>query len=96
MNGALSDHYCMGCMWGRYEGDRFFCLFVEGSCARLPETILEPVPELASAHELRLENARRRAAKLREEKERREAEARARALARANEEMDAAIEEGAL
>ena len=70
MNGDLSDHYCMGCPWGRYEGDRFFCPFVTGSCARLRGTVEEPIAELADSHLMRLECARRKAGAMREEKER--------------------------
>jgi hypothetical protein len=29
-----SDHKCWACEWGRFEGDRFFCPFAEGTCAK--------------------------------------------------------------
>lgn len=29
-----SDHKCWTCEWGRFEGDRFFCPFVEGTCVK--------------------------------------------------------------
>lgn len=29
-----SDHKCWTCEWSRYEDDRFFCPFVEGTCAK--------------------------------------------------------------
>ena len=36
------DHWCRGCPWAVNMIDRFVCPFVEGSCARVPETIIEP------------------------------------------------------
>lgn len=29
-----SDHKCWTCEWGRFEGDRFFCPFIEGTCVK--------------------------------------------------------------
>lgn len=29
-----NDHKCWTCEWGRFEGDRFFCPFVEGTCVK--------------------------------------------------------------
>lgn len=28
------DHKCWTCEWSRFEGDRFFCPFAEGTCAK--------------------------------------------------------------
>ena len=28
------NHKCWSCEWSKYEYDRFFCLFVEGTCAK--------------------------------------------------------------
>lgn len=39
------DHYCWGCVWGTPLQDRVVCPFVEGSCARYPQTIDEPDPD---------------------------------------------------
>lgn len=37
---SWTDHKCWGCEWGRFESDRFFCLFIKGSCAKT-KTILK-------------------------------------------------------
>jgi len=29
-----SDHKCWTCVWSRFEGDRFFCPFAEGTCIK--------------------------------------------------------------
>lgn len=34
------DHKCWKCEWRRFEGDRFFCPFAEGTCAK-EGTVLE-------------------------------------------------------
>lgn len=36
------NHWCRGCEWATCLMNRFLCPFVEGSCARIPETILNP------------------------------------------------------
>ena len=36
------NHHCKGCYWGKNLGDRIFCPFVAGSCAKDPDTILQP------------------------------------------------------
>lgn len=28
------DHKCFTCEWSRFEGDRFFCPFAEGTCVK--------------------------------------------------------------
>lgn len=28
------NHKCWGCVWSKFEGDRFFCPFPEGICAK--------------------------------------------------------------
>lgn len=28
------DHKCWHCEWSRFEGDRFFCPFAEGTCVK--------------------------------------------------------------
>ena len=38
------EHFCMNCSYGKFLGDRFYCPFVEGSCARMPWTITKPAP----------------------------------------------------
>lgn len=43
------DHWCRGCDWATCLMDRFLCPFIEGSCARFPETILEPHPDMLAA-----------------------------------------------
>lgn len=42
-------HMCWGCPWVRVLDDRFYCLFVTGSCARIAKTINDPDPALLSA-----------------------------------------------
>ena len=42
------DHYCWGCPYGKAMQDRFICPFVEGSCARYPQTLMEPDVKLVS------------------------------------------------
>lgn len=42
-------HMCWNCPWVRVLDDRFYCLFVSGSCARIPKTINEPDEQLVSA-----------------------------------------------
>lgn len=37
-----ADHFCRGCGWARFEDGAVFCPFIEGSCARFPETLVEP------------------------------------------------------
>lgn len=39
------EHFCMNCSYGKFLGDRFYCPFVEGSCVRLPGSILKPAPK---------------------------------------------------
>lgn len=38
-------HFCRGCCWAKVEPPVFMCPFVEGSCARIPETMENPDPE---------------------------------------------------
>lgn len=45
-NSLPEKHWCRGCVWGINMLDRFVCPFVEGSCARIPETMTNPNPEL--------------------------------------------------
>lgn len=28
------DHKCWNCVWSKFEGDRFFCPFMEGLCVK--------------------------------------------------------------
>ena len=43
MNDVYNDQrWCDGCEWGVFLGDRTYCPFVVGSCARFPGTIEEP------------------------------------------------------
>lgn len=32
--GIPADHKCWTCEWSRFEGDRFFCPFAEGTCVK--------------------------------------------------------------
>ena len=38
------ERFCLNCPYGKFLNNRFYCPFVEGSCVRLPETILKPAP----------------------------------------------------
>ena len=46
-------HWCSGCEWGYWLPDRCICPFVVGSCARLPDTLLAPIPHLVTAEDMR-------------------------------------------
>jgi hypothetical protein len=39
------ERFCLNCAYGKFLGDRIYCPFVEGSCARFPETITKPAPK---------------------------------------------------
>ena len=39
-------HWCKGCQWGTFLGDRYMCPFVEGSCVRIPWSIENPKPDM--------------------------------------------------
>ena len=39
-------HWCRRCPWARAETTVFICPFIEGSCAKLPETINQSNPKL--------------------------------------------------
>lgn len=30
----ITEHSCYPCQWGKFDGDRVFCLFAEGTCAK--------------------------------------------------------------
>ena len=57
-------HWCRGCFWAKIEPPVFVCPFIEGSCAKLPETINRPDPELLRQ---KMREVRRRAAQEDEE-----------------------------
>lgn len=38
-------HFCRGCVWATVNPPVFICPFVEGSCAKIPETLENPDPE---------------------------------------------------
>ena len=42
------QRWCAGCEWGVFLGDRTYCPFVIGSCARFPGTVEEPDTEVFS------------------------------------------------
>ena len=45
--------WCYGCEWAKWVGDVCTCPFVEGSCARIPETMKSPVQGLKSGEDFR-------------------------------------------
>lgn len=55
-----TEHWCMGCPYATFLGDRFSCPFVVGSCIRLPHTMERPDPTLIYGFDFRLEYAKRR------------------------------------
>ena len=40
------DHFCLYCPYAKFIGDRFFCPFVEGTCYKIPSTLVNPNPEI--------------------------------------------------
>lgn len=39
------EHWCRGCCWATVQPPVFICPFIEGSCARLPDTLEHPDKE---------------------------------------------------
>lgn len=40
---TMRDHrFCLGCPYGRWAGDRTFCVLTVGSCVKVPKTMTKP------------------------------------------------------
>lgn len=53
----LSDHWCFGCEWAKWLGDRCSCPFVIGSCVKLPRTMANPDINLVKGDDFRRKKA---------------------------------------
>lgn len=53
MTEGAHRHWCMGCPYGRSHGELYFCIFVSGSCAKIPPTMNEPDTDLVTGLHMR-------------------------------------------
>lgn len=70
----LSEHWCFGCKWAKWQGDWCSCPFIEGSCMKLKDTMAKPNPRLKTGDDFKREkrdrNIRARLEAMRQAQER--------------------------